>query len=351
MVRPIPPGRSDRRGMVMAALLLLLLSLALLGHGALLLAEREFQSVRAFQHAVRAGFAAEGAAARVAGSTGLRVDPRVRDSIVRFPMGWSDEGLWREGSLRWLGPEMFLVEGVGMSRGWPGARRVGAVGWAMDPAARIADFGAAVELGGRMTRSPGAAVVAPDPLQLPLGWDSLVCDPFRKALDSIFSGSMRPLAAPLPPLGSTPSGGGSSIPQLGLFTGDELLARGGSPALTGALGLGPSSGCPPSGESVYWSTDSDLILRDSHVCGLLVVEGDLHLRGMSLVQGLILVGGKVILTGSSRLDGMARVGESLQLEDSAILHWSGCSALRALSQAGPLLEPLVLSGASRIPLF
>lgn len=348
--RSTAPGRE---GAVLPLFLLLLLALTLLAHGALVLSQAEIQASHVFRHAIRADRAAHGAISRSLRIPGGFSGPRVPDSVTLLPSGWVEETLWWGGVLRWLGSEVFLIEGTGRSRGWPGSRRNGAVGWALDPLTRVGALAAGIEAGGSVTAGPGVDLSASDPRGLPVDWDSLGCSGFGTALDSLFTGRRFPLSSPLPVEDSLPSGGGSSIPGLGLLSASRLLALGGEPKLPevhGGEGLA-SVGCPGDGRSVMWSTGADLVLDGGRVCGLLVVEGDLRLLGEAVVQGLLLAGGDLVLAEGGRFEGMARVRGSVHLKDSAKLRVLGCPAIRALSETPELLKPLVIPEASRIPLF
>ena len=344
------PGQE---GAALPLFLLLLLALTLLAHGALVLSQAELQASHGFRHAVRADRAAQGAISRSLRIPGGFPGPRVPDSVTRLFSGWVEETLWSGGVLRWLGSEVFLIEGTGRSRGWAGSRRSGAVGWALDPLTRLGALAAGIEAGGSVTAGPGVDLSASDPRGLPAEWDSLGCSDFGTALDSLFTDRVFPLSSPLPAEDSLPSGGGSRIPGLGLLSGSRLLALGEEPKLLevpGGEGFA-SVGCPGDGRSVMWSTDADLDFAGGRYCGLLVVEGDLRILGGAVVQGLLFVGGDLFLAEDGRFEGMARIRGSIHLLDSAKLRVLGCPAIRALSETSELLKPLVIPEASRIPLF
>ena len=351
MTSPTPlPVRRKRGGFVLPLFLMLLLALTLLGHGTLILAELEIRAVRAFQHSVRAGYAAEGGIVGALDHPEGLPGPPAIGAHFPLPSGWFRGDLWSGASLRWLSTEFFLLEGTGRSRGWGGIRKLAAVGWALDPVTRVGAFGAGIESDGGLFQSPGAEVSASSVLELPHGWDSIACEGFRGELDSLFSGSPLLLRVPLPPGDTLVPGVLSPIPPLGLLPGLELLSRGGDPRLPPAGAL-TAPGCPPSEEAVFWSTGSDLEVGGGQLCGLLVVEGDLRIKRDASVQGLVLVGGNLFLDAGGRFEGLARVRGAVRVESTATLNISGCPVIRALSQVSELLKPLVLPGASRIPLF
>jgi hypothetical protein len=347
----VPAGNA--RGVALPLVLVLLLALTLLGHGILLLSRWQLLASRAYLHAVRGDLAAAGAVTLGLASFPDPSDPRPQGIVIPLASGWTDGGLRRDVTLRWLGPELFLLEGQGRSRGWPGVRRRGAVGWMLDPVTRLGAQRGGVELGGSLILGPGTEASASDLTALPTGWDPADCLPFEPVLDSLYGVRTLPLTAPLSASGAAPSEDEVAIPRLGLLSGPELLARAGDAGFPspGGAPLSPGFGCPGSDGRRLVKADGDLEIRDARVCGVLVVGGNLYLEGTGSFQGLALVAGDLHLGGGGLLEGMARVGGSVALEDSAILRISGCPAIRALSEASPLLKPLVLVGASRIPLF
>ena len=121
MIEPLGRGEPpSRAGVALPLLLVLLLALTLLAHGALLLAQQELRASESYLHVVRSSLAAEGAIQRVAGGASMLPGPRRNGEVIPLFSGWIDDALWHEGVLRWLGPEFFFLEGGGRSRGWPG---------------------------------------------------------------------------------------------------------------------------------------------------------------------------------------------------------------------------------------
>jgi hypothetical protein len=342
--RPEAP-EGNVRGFVLPLLLLLLLALTLLGHGILLLSRQELRASRAYLHAVRGDLAAVGGV-----SLGLETLPAPSDTrlaAITVPLGseWIDGGLWRGVTLRWLGPELFLLEGKGRSLGWPGTRRRGAVGWMLDPLTRLGALEGGVELGGTLTLGPGT--------DQPSGWDPEACSPFGPSLASLYSLRSLSLTAPLVLPAPDSSGAAPGIPPLGLLTGSQLMDLADEAGLltAGDASLTAGAGCPGSEQPGFMAVGGNLEIRDAGACGVFVVDGDLLIEGSGSFQGLALVAGNLRLLGGALFEGMARVTGSVTLEDSAILRISACPPARALSEASPLLKPLVLPGASRIPLF
>jgi len=348
-------GLYSRRGMALPLLLVLLLALTLLGHGTLLLARREILASKTYLHTVQADLAADGAISRVVTDLASLPDPRIPGVSIPLWSGWTDPGLWQETSLRWLSSEFFLLEGRGRKRGWPGVRVKGALGWTLDPVTRVGAFRAGLEVGGSFSVGPGAETLVADPLASPTTWDPEDCSGYAATLDSLFSRRILPLTALLPhPSPDSVEGEDSSkIPPLGLLAGARLLDLAREEGyLTTGVSLPPvGSGCPDSDAALLLGSRSDLEIRDRGICGLLVVEGDFRIEGSGMFQGMALVGGNLILGGSGAFEGMSRVRGSVYVEESAKMRISTCPALRALSQTPALLKPLLLPGASRIPIF
>jgi len=341
------------RGIALPLLLLLLLALTLLGHGILLLSRQELRASRTYLHAVRGDLAAVGGLKLGLETLPVSSEPRSAGITIPLASEWMDGGLWRGVTLRWLGPELFLLEGKGRSLGWPGTRRRGAVGWMMDPLTRLGALGGGVELGGRLILGPGTEASTSSLLGQPSGWDPDACSPFGPALATLYSLRSLPLTAPLVPPAPDSSGAASRIPPLGLLAGTQLMALADEAGLlaSGGASLTDGIGCPDSEEPGFLAVGGDLEIRDARVCGVFVVAGDLLMEGSGSFQGLALVAGDLRLLGGALFEGMARVTGSVTLEDSAILRISACPPARVLSEASPLLKPLVLPGASRIHIF
>ena len=306
---------------------------------------------KAYLHAARSSLAARGALSRGILAPPDLSGPRARDSVISLGSTWIGDGLGVGGSLRWLGSELFFLQGEGRSRGWPGTRVQGAVGWSLDPVTRMASFGAGVELKGDFRVGPGAIVSSEDPGAIPEGWNPEACLGFGRVMDSILSGRPLPLTGTLPPSDWPLQGSGSDLPALGLLSGEEILERAAESGTSGTPTSGsfPSSGCPGSGDPILSGHRGDLELSGGAFCGLLAVEGDLTVHGEALVQGLILVGGTLELRGAGRVEGLARVSGSLSVDESGIFRILGCPALRALSGIPALQKPILLPGGSGFP--
>jgi len=116
------------RGMALPVVLLILMGLTALGHGALLLSRRELQSAWSYRGFLRAQSAAEiglHLASAVPPEPERNRDPWKAYLVVS---GETDDGLAYSTVRRWLSPEFFLLESRGQARGWSGERTVRWVG-------------------------------------------------------------------------------------------------------------------------------------------------------------------------------------------------------------------------------
>lgn len=350
---PLGGTHPSRSGLALPLVLCLLLALTLLGHGTLLLSLRELSASKAFLHSVRADLAAEGAISRAFLEVPNLPDSRTAGTPIPLSSGWASPDLWTGASLRWLGPELFLMEGMGRSRGWPGIRVKWALGWALDPATRVGAFTAGLEVGGGLNLGPGVEISGSEPLGSPTDWGPEACSGYDAALDSAFSGRTLPPWSRIPSLDPGPGEVGSNIPPLGLLSGQKMmdLAREEGLLVAGRIPPSTLSGCPGSKGPGFLGSESDLDIVGLAACGLLVVAGDVRIGGEGSFQGLALVGGNLSVDSSGRFEGLARVRGTVHLEESAKIRILACPAFRALMQTPSLLKPLVLPGASRIPAF
>jgi len=338
--------------MALPLILLLLLALTALGHGALVLSTRELQATWAFRHAVRAGEAAE-AGVWLAFQGGAEL-PEDREpwAVHSLVSGETSDGVTYGAELRWLGRELFLLEGMGGSRGWAGERRMGWVGWSLDTRSRLGAFGAGAETG-RGTSLVGEARIESGPFgDPPEGWPGSSCAPYVEALDSLFPGGGLPALGVLRDPPSPLAGEGDTIPSLGLLWGEKMLA--GAALATGTGPEPPDSvqGCPDVGEApVFVGTSGPLHLDRGRLCGLLVVGGDLRLSGRARFQGLVLVGGDLILEEEGAVEGMIRVGGRLLMGASALFRSTPCPVFRAMEELPVLWEPVPVPGGHRIKGF
>ncbi len=325
-----------RRGLALLLTVVALLGLGLLAHGALLLARQEAAASESAQRVLQARIGGE-AAVIEALSRSLPSDTVRR--LLRIPvLVGARRGLRYEAYAVRLGPEAFLLEGVGRAPGAHWGLAVWRLAWAMDPAARIGAFGGLVEVG---SGSPVEIEGTADPAFQ--DWDDPLrseCDTLRASLDSMFPGPT-PVVATVTehPLGE---------PSLGRLSSAHLFASldappGGRGTPSPAVSMGrcetarpwnwgdPDPGRPCSDHLVGLATTEPLRLEGGVGQGLLVTEGPLELAGTRW-RGLILAGGIVTLSDGARLEGLVRAYGGIRVEAASTLSRGACAALVALDR-------------------
>ncbi len=273
-----PP--SAPRGVVLAAVVVLLLALTLVTHGAVVVA-------RGFRH----GGDEVWEAVRVRRAVAGRVDAARRG--VDVASGWRPAGEGVEVRVRplRLSPELTLWWGEGRSAvaRWSAA----SLAWQPDPVVRGQAMRAVASVGRRVRLSEGlAAVVAPP------------------------GGSCPADLGPTRLSGLAPGGVG-----LGPLSIGDLAAR--VPPWSPAT---PSShcgadGCPP----VAGSSAGSLTIAGGHHRGLHVVLGDLVVTDGATLVGTVLVGGTLTLRAGARVFGSVEVVGDLNIEAGASLVGDPCT--------------------------
>lgn len=296
-----------QRGSVIVVVLVLMLALELLAHGAFLLAREEEAASRAGVRLLQARLAAERALRLGDAPLGVALGDVPPGSSIEIGRGTLGVGRWRVGLER-LGRESWLARGEGGVRGagwWTG---LGVLAWLPDPVERLRAFagvvvvwtGAPVRLAGAVetdgVRGTGAVR------------DPAACAPRRAVLDSLYGGAP-PAAVAVDE--HAPAG----EPSLGALGPRELLAW-----------IGDEVGAEAR------AVHGDLTLRGEEGHGLLVVEGDLELVG-GRHEGLLLVGGRLVLREGSELVGFARAMGGVDVERGSRVLGSGCAALLALERS------------------
>lgn len=346
-----PDGRrgSSRRGAALAVVLLLLLAMTALGHGVLLLARRELAASRAGQGVVRARLAAQSAVRLLAAMP----PPPGLDSVpvwglVPGPSG-ALTGTGYRGALRRLSRERWMLQGWG--RG-PGDTEVGVgrTAWILDPVARVVSAIAVVTAGPEALVQVEGTVEGESFTATPSGLPAAVCADWQPALDSLVE------PGGIPPVGVAPDWARErDALAVGPLAAADLLRRlpegpggSGAPAPTEELGEcatgdpwnwgDPDRPYRPCGTHLpARAVEGDLVMEGGVGQGLLLVMGDLILRGEARFHGLVLVGGALTVREGARIEGVARVGAGLHVGPDSRIAGSACRALRALAAARPLL--------------
>jgi hypothetical protein len=341
----------SRSGFVVALVVVAIVALGLLLHGALVLARSEGEVARVGEALLQArGQARLGL---------LRLGASVPDSTgaAGWGVGGAGPGGSHRAALRRLDREWWLAEAVGRDAAGRVSRRLVRPLWILDPVARAADPGAAVEVG---PAAPVAVLGVVDGAGPTAEGEELrrLCRPWARALDSLGAASVPPAG-----LGTDGWEGG----ELGLLTLEGLLARipvevagSGMPesrSRGGRCGGGawswgdPGGGPGPCAERwVTRRTPGDLAVEGGVGQGLLAVEGDLTLAAGARFRGLVLVGGALVLREGAVLEGMARARGGLSVDATSRVRGSRCPALRALSEAAPVVSrPFLPAGGAWAP--
>lgn len=351
--RPVGAVPRERRGLVLAGVLMGMVTMALLAHAALLLARFEAAASRASLALTRARLAAESGLART--TDGLL--PRGADSLeVGDTLAWTAEvmGAARfETRLRRLGRELWLIEATGMdgvTRGGSGMSVArSAAAWRLDPGERVRGVAAIVEIGqGAPASGPVDDTPWADP---PPGVPPGACpgDP----------------GTPPPPVAAVLDGQGG-VPGLAFLTGEVLLASldplpggVGTPTPVRAAGEcrpgpwnwgdpGAAPGAPCGDRFVAARAPGDLTLQGGRGQGVLAVGGDLTLADGARFHGLALVGGALRVGAGSSFHGVARARGGLEADGDATVAGSACAVFRALDAATALSTLVPLPGWRRM---
>jgi hypothetical protein len=338
-----------RRGGALVLTVLVLLLLELLAHGALVLALRHERASVADRGLLEARTAARGAVLAIPGAVaGLPLDS--------VPVGDTVSGGWmRRGgapvpwSLRRVSGEGWVGEARAAPEGGAWHLREGRVFWHLLPEARTAALTGAAEVG-ELRAGDLAGTVE--------GWGpGGGCE--GAAPEALPSAGLRPWArVPL----SGPLGGPEGDPRdgldaavLGLLTWEDLLAGipgrihgSGTPAPREASGSCVEEdpwnwgdpigleGSPCAGHQAWRAAPGDLRVASGVGQGVVVALGDVELAGTDF-RGLLLVGGDLTLRGGAVVTGAVRVGGRLLVEPTARISGTPCPVLAAL-RAAP--EPL-----------
>ena len=340
-----------RSGYAVAAVLLLMVGLMALAHGALVLAQRE---------RLASGLEAKLIDRRLLARTAAR-PPDGLDSLPKLRAGTTLLASGAETIAHWsteaadLGGGLVLLTGIGRLDGLPRDDRLAVLAYALSPSAYVAGLRAVVETGAGADLSGGGVDA--------IGWldasesERAVCTPELAALDSLGArvpatlGSLSPPARP-------------AVPSLGLLPGDSVLARASVTAegtlhpapvvvaldcVAGPQNWGsPSDVAGPCGaREVVAGSLADLVLDGGEGQGIVATPGSVTLRAGARFAGLVLAGGDLILEGGARLLGAARVGGTLRITSGAVAG-SACAVARALRAAVSLRRPFLLPDAAPV---
>lgn len=336
----------ERRGSALGLVVILILALELLAHGALLLARQERAAALAGVRLLQARAAAEGAAS-------MALPSAPPDALGDVPMlGEISLGTRAMGpqeatvTSRRLAREVWLVEAEGRVPGVAWGWRSGGLFWILDPVARAVSLPHALAqregnervLLGAVESPPFRASGAP-------GW----CDEWAPALDSLLAPATTPTGWMDAPRDGWPSLGRldpdllagvmeEGVPGLGTPSPLEEEGRCAEDPWNWGDPREPGGAC--GARQVAWYVHGDLELRGGVGQGFLVVEGSLKITATRF-HGLVLVGGDALVEGGAEVVGQVRAGGSVTVDRDARLLYGPCQVVRALH---------ALSGRSRAPL-
>ena len=350
-------GTEERRcGALLPVLLLLIVAVTLLGHGALVLAQAHLDVSIVARALLTARLSAE------AGVVQAMVDSA---NWSREEPLWSPEAV-HEGTLGPFGrfevsvtaidQELALWVGAGEHVAHAGTYRVGRLAWQLSPTRRLAAAEAVVMSGGTLSAAAAATVDGSDLKRPPFEWTEEDCAPLADSVAwAVPSGRLEPWArlavdfGTFPPLGlldwavladrsrNVPPGVIAPLPtQFAGVCRIEVATNWGDPSRAGDC----------RDHFVLVTTLGDLTLDGGGGQGVLAVDGSLRLEGASRFTGVVLVAGDLNLAQGARIDGLVRTGGSVSLSDSSRIVGSGCAVLAALGRLDALRRPVVIPGGA-----
>lgn len=325
---------ANRSGVALLVAVLALLALVLLSHGAVLLARQEVAASTSARRVLQARVGAEAAVGEALGRT---VRPDTSPRLGRVPvLAGVRVAVRYEAFAVALGPEAFLLHGVGRATGVSWGVELVRLAWVLSPRTRIAAFGGVVEVGpGSVVEILGTTEPAAVDWEEPLRSE---CDTLRATLDSILPGPTAAVA--------TAEGHPLGEPSLGRLSGRALVES--LEALPAALGTprpvvsmgrcetgepwnwgDPEPGRPCSAHRVGRAASGPVRLEGGVGQGLLVAGGPVELAGTRF-RGLIVAGGAVTLSGGASVEGLVRAFGGIHVDPTSRVSRGGCAALSAL---------------------
>ena len=334
-------------------MLLLIVAVTLLGHGALVLAQAQLDV---------------SIAARAMLTARLSAEAGVVQAMAHSHVWPAPESLWRPQAIQEhtfgpygrftvsataIDPELALWVGTGAHTAHAGTYRVGRMAWRLTPASRLAAAEGVVMSGGTLSIAVAATVDGANLSRPPSAWTEADCAPFVEALAWAVPGGRLPQWAVL----AVDSG---AVPPLGHLDGPALADRSRMTA-SGVITPRPAEvagvcrvedtsnwgdpsragGCRD--HFVLATSSGDVTLVGGQGQGVLAVGGSLRLEGASRFAGVLLIAGDLALAQGARIDGLVRAGGSVSLSDSTRIVGSGCAVLAALDGLDRLQLPIAVS--------
>jgi len=330
----------DDEGAVLAFVILLMLALLVLAHGALVASLSEVAGSRAAARDLEL----RGAARWALGVTLESPPGPWRDTVSTWDIRDLDLGpigqVEASGELMRLGAESWLLTGEASNpRG--ATARTGRLAWALDPLERVTALDGLVSVapGGPVSLLGSADATRATEAAPPMPPDA--CEPWIAALRQRYAAAPLSLVADLPDSAAAPALGLLTLPML-LQTAPVTVSGTGTPApaegrgaclVDAAWGWGdPDRPWGPCGDHLPMrAAEGDLVVSGGVGQGLLVVAGDLTLRDGVRLYGMVVVGGGLRVEGGSAFEGLVLAGGGVQLGEGSTLTGSACWAVRALA--------------------
>ena len=329
------------RGAALVFVLLVMLALVALGHGALASALGELAASRAVARQLEVRAAAEAAVSLALREPGGAWTDSIAVGEVRALGSRTLGRAVAAPGLRRIGPEAWLAEGEG--RLGPRARaRAARLVWAMDPLTRVTALGGAVNVGWSAAVSLAGAVDATAPARVDPPLVAGDCAPWLTELDSHYLAAPLATAALLPDTATDVSLGLLDLDAL-LTLADAGVAGTGTPSPVERLGVcvidepggwgdpdRPGGPCGP--HLPVRASLGDLTVEGGAGQGVLAVGGDLTLSA-ARYYGLVVVRGALRLEDGALLEGLALALGGATVASDARIVASACWAVRALAAA------------------
>jgi|GEM_PF-1214623 len=357
--------------MALAVAVLLLLALTALGHGALLLAERELQVSRVAVSVAQAHVAAEAGLTEAA----RRPLPPELDTLPLWGTGAAGSMEVGTGAVDWtfrrLGPETWLTEATGSGEGVSdpsgnparARRRSARVSWVLSPAWRVGNAPGTVAVGDGASLVGGDAIDPSALLDATAGPPAEWCSRWRATVESILPSRTIPAVGVLSvdSLGSQRLGRLSwtmvveSVPAVVEGSGRPDPSVEGGVCRTGDpwnWGDSDHLGAPCGTYVPAVASSGDLVVDGGSGQLFLVVPGDLTVRGGSRLRGFFMVDGELRLETGAELVGLVQARRGITLAPGAAVLGSACWAGAALDAAAPYLRvPVPLPDGRRVEPF
>jgi hypothetical protein len=339
--------RGGRSGSVLAAVVLVLLGMTLLAHGAYLLATRQLQISEVSRELLRASLAAEAGLGMAAQEPGLM--EAVTGSSVPLARGWGDRSSLRIGSQP-LTTELAWLTAEGESMTLPVPVRLARLVWTLDPFARVADAGAVV-----VARSEtGVGVSAGEWWSVPMAADTLACRAAQAEM--LLLGARTPVSIAL----SADSVALGRIPLAALEAYADLrvpsVVTPGPVPVGGNCPVGPvenwgdpsssTSPCAPVRPLVWSPTALSVVGGVGQ--GILATAGAVTFSAGAQFRGIVIASGDVTVAGGSTIEGMVLSGAGVSMESGGQIRGSACAAWAALDAAKGLRFPITVEPRRRL---